>query len=124
MRLKDNRIQIYYRQTESVAGSTIDSNYRHFIYSRDLYRDGGVYYYAKALKMETAVESGLSIDRTAIQFRVNRNPKITDDCKVIHNGKVYDIKYIDPYDFRSKEITFVAIESADKTKYTGDRFDD
>lgn len=123
MRMKDNRLQIYYRETESVAGSTVESSYRHFIYSKKLFREGGLYYSAMGLKMEDAVNSGLSVDTIPVRFTVNRNIKITTKCKVICDGKVYDIKYIDPFDFRSKQMTFVALESPDKTKYAGDRFE-
>ena len=78
---------------------------------------------AVALSATDAVNSDLKVAKEPVKFTVNRNRKITNECKVIWNGVVYDISYVDGFDFRSRQITFVGIASADTTKYTGDRFD-
>lgn len=121
---KDGRIQIYSKETKREPGTTVDKNYRHFMYSKKLYDSGGIYFSATAMSATDVVNSGLTIDKEPVKFRVNRNPKITNKMKVIFDGKVYDISYIDAYDFRSREMTFVAVESADTTKYSEDIFDD
>lgn len=124
MKRKDERIQIYYRESETPQGTTRTSNYRHFIYSKTLYNAGGLFMQAAALSATDTVNSDLKVAKEPVKFTVNRNRKITNECKVIWNGVVYDISYVDGFDFRSRQITFVGIASADTTKYTGDRFDD
>lgn len=120
---KDGRIQIYYKDSMTQKGSTVVKNYRHFIYSVDLFEKGGVYFRATALKAEDAVNSSIAVEKEPVKFVVNRNPKIDQNQKVIFDGQVYDISYIDPYDFRSRQMTFVAVKSSDTTKYAGDIYD-
>ena len=124
MRQKDVRVQIYYRETERQAGSTVDTNYRHYVYSEKLYKEGGVYCLPMGLQMTDSFQSGLETDKIPVRFTVNRNYKITNKCKVIFDGEYYDISYIDPYDFRSPQMTFVAVKSTDTAKYAGDRFEE
>lgn len=121
---KDEKIQLYRKVTKSVAGTTKDVFYRHFIYSEEKYISGGLWTYARALLSSEAVSSGLSYDKDNVEFTVNRNRKIAKDLKVIYRGDVYDISTIDPFDFRSLEITFTAIKTSDTTKYEGDEFDE
>ena len=123
MLFKDGRIQVYYKDSRTQTGSTVVKNYRHFIYGVDLYEKGGIYFRATAMKAEDAVNSNISVEKEPVKFTVNRNPKIDQNQKVIFNGQVYDISYIDPYDFRSRQMTFVAVKSSDTTKYAGDMYD-
>lgn len=124
---KDEKIQVYLKVTKPDTenlDSTIDLNYRQFIYSEDLYNKGGLYARAQALKSEEAVGLGFSVDKIVVKFTVNRNPKINSNLKVIYRGDVYDISSVDPFDFRSPEISFTAVLTGDTTKYTGgDLFD-
>lgn len=123
MKRKDERIQVYYRESETPAGTTRRNDYRHYIYSKALYDAGGLYAQTAALSATDSVNSDLKVAKEPVKFTVNRNRKITNECKVVWNGVIYDISYVDGFDFRSKQITFVGIASADTTKYTGDRFD-
>lgn len=124
MKRKDERIQVYYRESETPQGSTRTANYRHFIYPKALHDVGGLYLQASALSATDTVNADLKVAKEPVKFTVNRNSKITNECKVIWRNVVYDISYVDGFDFRSRQISFVGIASADTTKYTGDRYDD
>lgn len=119
---KDEKIQLYRKITKRQSGSTKDFAYRQFIYPESTFISGGLWCSARALKAEEAVSSGFITSNINVQFTINRNSQIKDDLKVIYRGQIYDIDYIDPYDFRSKEMTFAAKQTGDTTNYEGDEY--
>ncbi len=123
MLFKDGRIQVYYKDSRTQAGSTVVKNYRHFIYSLDLFEKGGIFFRATALQASDAISANVSMEKEPVRFTINRTNKLDQNQKVLFNNQVYDISYIDPYDFRSKQMTFVAVKSSDTTKYAGDIYD-
>lgn len=124
---KDERIQVYFAEEHETEGSTVVKKYRRFIYSEDLFENGGIYANAREMSNSEAVNNGLEIKRVNVKFTVNRREKITADCKVIYRGKVYDISTVDSTDFRSADMTFTAVltstDGSDPTKYAGDIFE-
>lgn len=122
---KDQKIQLYRKESVQVEGSTKVTNYRRFIYSQDQYMNGGLWANARDMSLSEVVSTGVQQQVDNIKFEVNRNPKIKEDLKVIYRGEVYDIRPpIDNFDGRTKDITFVATKTTDTTKYVGDLFDE
>ena len=122
---KDQRIQLYRKESVQVEGSTKAKYYRRFIYSQDQYMNGGVWANARDMSVTEVVSTGMQQQVENIKFEVNRNSKIHEDLKVIYRGEVYDIKPpIDNFDGRTKYITFVATKTTDTIKYAGDLFDE
>ena len=120
---KDEKIQLYRKVVERKEGTTIDINYRQFIYSEDKFMSGGLYANARDMKDSEVVSSGLQQQVKNILFTVNRNPLIKEDLKVIYRGEIYDITPpIDNLDGRTVDIKFTAIKTTDTTKYAGDKF--
>lgn len=122
---KDQRIQLYRKESVQVEGSTKAKYYRRFIYSQDQYMNGGVWANARDMSLTEIVSMGMQQQVDNIKFEVNRNPKIKEDLKVIFRGEVYDIRPpIDNFDGRTRDIAFVATKTTDTTKYVGDLFDE
>ena len=122
---KDEKIQIYWTDEKEVEGTTVVKKFRHFIYSRRLFRDGVLWANVRSLKQSEIVANGLSMDKVNIQVTVNRNPYIDSTQKIIYRNNVYDIKTPpDELDFRSNEIKFIATKTTDTIKYAGDIFDE
>lgn len=119
---KDEKIQLYRKITRQQEGSTRDDAYRQFIYPKAVFDKGGIWCRARALKAEEAISNGLVSSNINVQFTINRNGRVKDDLKVIYRGQIYDIDYVDAYDFRSKEMTFAAKQTVDKTNYAGDEY--
>ena len=122
---KDQKIQLYRKESVQVEGSTKVKYYRRFIYSQDQYMNGGVWANARDMSLTEIVSTGMQQQVENIKFEVNRNSKIHEDLKVIYRGEVYDIRPpIDNFDGRTRDITFVATKTTDTTKYAGDLFDE
>lgn len=122
---KDEKIQIYRRVVKTASPtSTIEHNYRQFIYSQDKFESGGLFANARMLTNTEATSGGLQFDRQNVKFTVNRNDDIDTRYKVIYRGKVYDINSIDALDFRSKDMSFTAVQQDDPIPYTGDLFNE
>ena len=122
---KDQKIQLYRKESVQVEGSTKVLNYRRFIYSQDQYMSGGLWANARDMSLSEIVSTGVQQQVENIKFEVNRNPKIKEDLKVIYRGEVYDIRPpIDNFDGSTRDITFVAPKTTDTTKYVGDLFDE
>lgn len=120
---KDEKIQLYRKVLKRQSGSTKDLAYREFIYPESKYLSGGLYANARDMKNTEIVNNALQAEKTYLKFTVNRNPLIKEDLKVIYRGEIYDITPpIDNFDGRTVDITFMAVKSADTTKYTGDLF--
>lgn len=121
---KDEKIQIYVAEEREVEDSTVVKKYRKFIYDREVFERGGIYANAREMSNTEVVNSGLELAKVNVKFTVNRNNSITADGKVIYRGKVYDINAVDKTDFRSPDMTFIAVLTSDTIKYAGDLFDD
>ena len=122
---KDQRIQLYRKESVQVEGSTKVKYYRRFIYSQDQYMNGGVWANARDMSLTEVVSTGMQQQVDNIKFEVNRSPKIKEDLKVIYRGEFYDIRPpIDNFDGRTRDIAFVATKTTDTTKYVGDLFDE
>lgn len=121
---KDEKIQVYQSVKRELPNSTVEKDYRKFIYDRDLFERGGIYANAREMTNTEVVNSGLEISKINIKFTVNRRKKITAECKVIYRGQVYDISTVDSTDFRSPDISFTTVLTSDTKKYAGDIFAD
>ena len=118
---KDELAQVYYVNT--TLDGTLETNHRHYIYSQAKKEAGGLYVNARALKSEEKVSNGIGTGINAVQFRFNRNEKITQECKIVYRGSVYDVDSIDPFDFRSVDMKVRGKETVDNTTYGADEYD-
>lgn len=122
---KDEKIQLYRKLAQKQQGTTKDVYYRQFIYNNDKFLSGGLYANARDMSTTEIVNSGLQQEKRYLKFTVNRNPLIKEDLKVIYRGQIYDITPpIDDFDGRTVDITFMAVKTADTTKYIGDLFNE
>ena len=88
---KDEKIQIYWTDERDVEGTTVVKKFRHFIYSRRVFRTGGLWANVRSLKTSEIVANGLALNQVNIQVTVNRNPYIDSTQKIIYRNNVYDI---------------------------------
>ena len=118
---KDELAQVFY--THITRDGTKETKHRHYIYTLAQKESGGLYVNARGLTSDEKVSNNISININAVQFKFNRNDKITQNCKVVYRGKVYDIDTIDPIDFRSIDMKVRAKETKDTTKYGDDEYE-
>lgn len=119
---KDEKAQVYY--TKITQDGTKEVKHRHFIYSEAKKNSGGLYVSARDIEKKEKVSISIALNINAKQFTFNMNPKITQNCKVIYRGKVYDLESTDEYDMRSVDMTAVGKETTDTQKYGEDQFDE
>lgn len=118
---KDERAQVY-RVTKSENG-TLEVLHRHFIYPQAKKTEGGLRVNYRGLESKEKVAIGVGFNLRSAQFRFNMNRNITEECKIVYRGVVYDIRTVDPFDGRQREMKVVAVENTDTATYGEDEYD-
>lgn len=116
--VKDKKIQIY--RVDIEKNGTTKQYFKHYIYNIDVFKNGGIWAYIRNETNEEKYRSGRAIDSESLKAIINYRGNITSNLKVEFNGKIYDIKNIDRFEYYKDDITLYLVESKDKTTYQGE----
>jgi len=124
--MRRQKAQFYYPRTlKREEGSTIKERVRHFIYSEDIYKSGGLWVSVRDVQASEAISSGLAYEKHNIKIKAAYNSRITGDCYVIFQNKIYNVNGTpDMYNFNKRsEMNLVAVETNDTYSYKGDEYE-
>ena len=106
MKRKDERIQVYYRESETPAGTTRRNDYRHYIYSKALYDAGGLYAQSAALSATDSVNSDLKVAKEFYETALDTT--LESPSRVIYNYFMMDLMGLDDIDVRRRKMNEVS----------------
>lgn len=115
---KDELAQVY-RITQDENGVY----HRHYIYSASQKTNGGLHVNYRSLASKEKTSPDIGFDLVSCQFKFNMNAKIVNECKIVYRGTVYDIKSVDDFDRRQRDMKVIAQETTDTYDFGEDEYD-
>lgn len=113
--IKDKKIQFFRVDVEKQGN--IKKFYKHYIYPKSIYDEHGLWAFVRSLMTEEKIKQGRSSDIDSLKVQVCNNSKINEELKAEFNGRLYDVKNVDPFEFYVDDINLVLVRSLDKTTY-------